>query len=291
MLKPPAIGRVEYWDSHLPGFGLRVAGSGRKTWVAMYRVGSKLVRETVGTLALIPNVAEARDRARESMQKARAGKNPVAERRERELAAKIKAEALPDTFRAVATRYLDRYAKKNTKPTTWQELQRQLEVDVFPKWGERPIASITRQEVTALLDRIANRGSPVQANRTLARLKTLFKWVLDEELIPADPTARVRKVVKETARDRTLTDDEIRLFWAGCDKLGWPFGPMYKLLLLTAQRRDEVGGVEWSEIDIDRRQWTIPREKAKNDRAHEVHLSWLAIEVLDRLPKIGDRYV
>jgi len=290
-LKPPATGRVEYWDSHLPGFGLRVAGSGRKTWVAMYRVGSKLVRETVGTLALIPNVAEARDRARESMQKARAGKNPVAERRERELAAKIKAEALPDTFRAVATRYLDRYAKKNTKPTTWQELQRQLEVDVFPKWGERPIASITRQEVTALLDGIANRGSPVQANRTLARLKTLFKWVLDEELIPADPTARVRKVVKETARDRTLTDDEIRLFWAGCDKLGWPFGPMYKLLLLTAQRRDEVGGVEWSEIDFDRRVWTIPREKAKNDRAHEVHLSWLAIEVLDRLPKIGDRYV
>src|SRR6202030_848410 len=148
-----------------------------------------------------------------------------------------------------------------------------------------------RQDVTALLDRIANRGSPVQANRTLARLKTLFKWVLDEELIPADPTARVRKVVKETARDRTLTDDEIRLFWAGCDKLGWPFGPMYKLLLLTAQRRDEVGCVEWSEIDIDRRQWAIPREKAKNDRAHEVHLSWLAIEVLDRLPKIGDRYV
>ena len=286
-LKPPATGRVEYWDSHLPGFGLRVAGSGRKTWVAMYRVQGQLVRETVGTLALIPSVAEARDRARESMHKARAGKNPVAERRERELAAKIKAEALPDTFRAVAARYLERYAKKNTKPTTWRELQRQLEVDVFPKWGDRPIASITRQDVTVLLEAIADRGSPVQANRTLA----LFKWVLDEELIPVDPSARVRKVVKESARDRTLTDDEISLFWRGCDKLGWPFGPMYKLLLLTAQRRDEIGGLEWSEIDFDRRLWTIPREKAKNDRAHEVHLSEFAIEILDSLPKIGDRYV
>jgi len=130
----------------------------------------------------------------------------------------------------------------------------------------------------------------VQANRTLARLKTLFKWVLDEEFILADPTARVRKVVKETARDRTLTDDEIRLFWVACDKLGWPFGPMYKLLLLTGQQRDEVGGVEWSEIDLKRRLWTVPRNKAKNDRAHEVHLSSLAVEILDELPKIGSRY-
>jgi integrase len=149
---------------------------------------------------------------------------------------------------------------------------------------------LAREEV-ALLDGIADRGSPVQANRTLARLKTLFKWALDEELIPADPTARVRKVVKEAARDRTLSDDEIRLFWAGCDRLGWPFGPMYQLLLLTAQRRDEVGGVERPEIDIERRLWTIPREKAKNDRTHEVHLSSLAVEILKGLPTIGDRYV
>jgi integrase len=289
-LKPLATGRVEYWDSHLPGFGLRVARSGRKTWVAMYRVGGKLIRETFGTLALIPNVAEARDRARESLQKARAGKNPVADRREFALAAK-KAEALPDTFRAVAERYLERYAKKNTKPTTWKELRRQLEVDVFPNWGDRPVASIARQDVTVLLDGIVDRGSPVQANRTLARLKTLFKWLLDEELIQADPTARVRRVVKETARDRALTNEEIHLFWAGCDKLGWPFGPMYKLLLLTAQRRDEVGGMEWPEVDPDRRLWTIPRQKAKNNRAHEVHLSGLAIEILDSLPRIGTRFV
>jgi integrase len=289
-LKPSAAGRIEYWDSHLPGFGLRVAHSGRKTWVAMYRVDGKLIRETFGTLALIPNVAEARDRARESLQKARVGKNPVAERRELAFAAK-KAEALPDTFRTVAERYLERYAKKNTKPTTWKELRRQLDVDVFPKWGDRPVASITRQDVTVLLDGIVDRGSPVQANRTLARLKTLFKWLLDEELTPADPTARVRKVVKEAARDRALTNEEIRLFWAGCDKLGWPFGPMYKLLLLTAQRRDEVGGMEWLEIDRDRHVWTIPRQKAKNDRAHEVHLSGFATEILDSLPRVGTRYV
>jgi Arm DNA-binding domain len=143
-LRLPAAGRVEYWDNHLPGFGLRIAATGRKSWVAMYRVDGKLIRETVGTLALIPNVADARDRARESMRAAQAGKNPVAERRAGELAAKLQAEKLPDTFRAVAERYVERYARANTKPTTWRELKRQLEVDVFPKWASRPIGSITR---------------------------------------------------------------------------------------------------------------------------------------------------
>jgi integrase len=286
-LKAPTEGRVEYWDSQLPGFGLRISHSGRKTWVAMYRVGSKVVRETIGTAALIPNVGDARERARQSMQQAQTGRNPVAERREREQAAMTAVENLPGDFRKIADRYIERYAKKNTKPTTWMELRRQLEVDVFPKWAERPISSITRQDVAELLDCIADRGSPVQANRTLARLKTMFKWAADEEFVMSDPTARVRKVVKETARDRALSDDEIRLFWIACDRLAWPFGPMFKLLLLTAQRRDEVGWLEWSEIDVAKRMWTMPREKAKNDRAHEVHLSEFAMETVDKVPRIS----
>jgi integrase len=286
-LKAPDVGRVEYWDSQLPGFGLRISNSGRKTWVALYRVSGQLVRETIGTSALIPNIADARERARQSMQKAQAGHNPVAEKRERGRAAAVAAEKPPQDFRAIADRYLERYAKKNTKPSTWMELRRQLEVDVLPKWGDRPIVSISRQDVAELLDRIADRGSPVQANRTLARLKTLFRWVVDEELISSDPTSRVRKIVKETARDRALTDHEIRLFWAGCDKLGWPFGPMFKLLLLTAQRRDEVGSMEWSEVALDKGLWTIPRQKAKNDRAHEVQLSKLAAEIINESPKIS----
>ncbi len=233
------------------------------------------------------NVGDARERARQSMQKAQSGVSPVAERRRREQAALMEEQPLRDTFQAAATRYIERYAMKNTKPSTWSELRRQLEVDVFPKWGKRPIAAITRQDVAELLDEIADRGSPVQANRTLARLKTLFRWALDEEFIASDPTIRVRKVIKETARDRALTDSEIRLFWFGCDALGWPFGPLFKLLLLTAQRRDEVGAAQWTEIDLDKHLWTIPRQRAKTDRAHEVHLSELTVEIVNDLPKIS----
>ena len=287
-LKPPASGRVEYWDNQLPGFGLRVSDSGRKTWVALYRVDGRSVRETIGTTALIPSVADARARARRSMQRAREGVNPVEQRRGAARAAQLAEERAPaETFAAVADRYMAAYVERNTRPATIKETRRILERDVKPKWGARPIAEITRQDVGELLDEIAERGAAVQANRTLARLKTLLRWALDEELIATDPTARVRRRVKETARDRALSDDEIRWFWSGCDVAGWPFGPLFKLLLLTAQRRDEVGTLEWSELDLEKRLWTIPREKAKNDRAHGVHLSPLAVEIIERIPKLG----
>jgi integrase len=287
-LKPPVAGRIEYFDNQLPGFGLRISNSGRKSWIAMYRVGGKLVRETIGTLALIPNVAEARDRARESLQKAQKGINPVAERQKANEALKTAAALAPtNTFAAVADRYLCEYVEKNTRPATIKETRRILERDVKPRWGTRAIAEVGRQDINDLLDEIADRPAMVQANRTLARLKTLFNWALDEDLITSDPTARVRRRVKESARDRALSDDEIRSFWAGCDAAGWPFGALFKLLLLTAQRRDEVGTMEWSELDLDKRLWAIPRQKAKNDRAHEVYLSELAIEILEGLPKIG----
>ena len=184
-------------------------------------------------------------------------------------------------------RYLAEYVERNTRPATIQETRRILNRDVKPRWGQRPARKIVRQDVNELLDEIADRGALVQSNRTLARLKTLFSWALDKELVDADPTARVRRRVKETPRDRALSPDELRYFWAGCDKLGWPFGPLFKLLLLTAQRRAEVGALEWRELDLDRRIWTIPRERAKNDRAHEVHLSDLAMEIIEALPHIA----
>jgi integrase len=93
---------------------------------------------------------------------------------------------------------------------------------------------------------------------------------------------------KERARDRALTDDELRWFWSACEAIGWPFGPLAKLLLLTAQRRDEVAGIEWSEINLDKQTWTMPRHKTKNDRTHEVHLSDVAVEVLRSVPRVGN---
>ena len=85
-------------------------------------------------------------------------------------------------------------------------------------------------------------------------------------MIASDPTAGIDKVVKEHARDRVLNNIEIVRFWSACDVLGWPFGAMGKLLLLTAQRRSEVAGMQWTELDVEALKWTIPRERSKNDR-------------------------
>jgi integrase len=107
-----------------------------------------------------------------------------------------------------------------------------------------------------------------------------------QEIISYDPTRAVDKVVREIARDRVLTDRELILFWNACEAIGWPWGPLGKLLLLTAQRRGEVAGATWGELDLEKRLWTIPRERAKNDRAHQVYLGDLALEVLDTVPRI-----
>jgi hypothetical protein len=93
------------------------------------------------------------------------------------------------------------------------------------------------------------------------------------------------------SRDRYLDDDEIKSFWQGCDQIGWPFGPVFKLLLLTAQRLSEVGGMRWSELNLDKRTWTLPSERAKNKKAHDIHLSDLAIEILDGLPRFDSDFV
>ncbi len=245
---------------------------------------------------------EARSKARGWLDLIGRGIDPKVEeaRRQDEERAKLTAErARAMTFAAVADRYLREYVERNNKPATIRETRRIIERDVKPRWGERPICEIAKHDINELLDAIANKrdrarrgstiGAAVQSNRTLARLKTLFRWAVDMDLSEADPTAGVRRRVKETARDRALSYEEIRWFWAGCGAAGWPFGPLFKLLLLTAQRRDEVGTMEWSEINLERRLWVIPREKAKNDRAHEVPLSALAVEIIEALPRTGRR--
>jgi integrase len=116
----------------------------------------------------------------------------------------------------------------------------------------------------------------------------MLNWAVGNDLIETNPTNGLQMPAPKVERDRALDDGEIRLFWLACDKIAWPFGPLFQLLLLTAQRRDEVAEAPWDEFDLDKGVWTLPRERAKNDQAHITHLAPKAVQILQQLPMIGD---
>jgi len=279
----PVNGRVEYFDAGFPGLALRVTENGRKSWSLFYRFNGRLRRFTIGSYPGI-KPGQARREATHALERVRQGIDPADEKRARRDTPSPEAE----TFEALAQGYLERHVRKNSATVTYQEAKRDLEYNVLPKWRNRPIASISRRDAIDLIDGLVERGVEIQANRTLARLRALFNWAIEKDRISASPVDHMKPPTKERARDRALTDDEILWFWQGCDEIGWPFGPIFKLLLLTAQRRDEVGGMKWTEIDVDKRTWTLPRHRVKSDRGHEVHLSQAAVEVLHSLPRIAN---
>jgi integrase len=280
-VKPPERGRLEYFDASFGGLALRVTAKGRKSWSLHYRIDGRLRRYTLGNFPAI-KPAQARREASDILDRVRAGIDPTVEKRERRYARPPEA----DTFGAVVEDYLAKHLAKNAVTTTYIEARRILEKDALPRWRDRPIASITRRDVLELIDAIGARGAEIGANRMLARLRALWNWAIEKDRAPQSPLSRMKAPTKERPRDRVLSDDELRWLWGACGLVGAPFGPLIKLLVLTGQRRDEVASLEWSEFDLKRRLWTMPREKAKNNRAHEIHLSDAAMEVLQSIPRL-----
>jgi integrase len=310
-INPPASGTKAVWDKRLPGFGLRISATGRKTWIAVYRVSktSRVIWETLGNTYRM-ELDEAKALAKPILEMASKGKDPAEERRKADearqaaLAAEAEAarQAVEDRFEKVAERWVEHGWQRSRSKRRWSEgyqyeVKRILKHDVFPHWGTLPIKSITRADVVALLEAKASRrerprkgmknGAGVQANRILTRLRTLFAWAQAEGIVGVDPTAGVAIQGEENERDRCLDDSEIVWFWRGCERVGSPYGSIFRLLLLTAQREDEIAALRWSEIDLDQCTWTIPRERTKSNRAHVVHLSELSCEIMRGQPRKG----
>jgi len=244
------------------------------------------------TLGRYPGIdlSSARELARKVLVAVAEGRDPVLEKKNahREIAGRER-----DLFEKVAAQFLERYAKANTRESTWREAERLLNRDVVPNWKGRAVREISRRDVIELLDRKVDEGSPIMANRVLAAVRRLFGWCVERGILETSPCFGVKAPAPERSRDRVLSDLELRLVWKACDTIGWPFGPLTRLLILTAQRRDEVSEMTWSEVDLDAKVWTIPRERTKNDVAHEVPLSDATVEILRSLPIVigKPRYV
>ena len=278
-IRPPESGRTQIWDATLPGFGLRVTDKGKRSWVVMYRIRGRQRRMTLGHYPAF-SLAEAREEARTALRSVEYGEDPAEEK----LAAKRKP---PTLFSESVDQFIELYAKPKNRG--WKETRRLLKKNVEPHFRFLSIHDVTRRHVIDVLDGIVARGAPTQANRTLAAIRKLYNWSMDRGVIDHNPVTGLKPPAKETVRDRVLTDEEVKRLWSAWNSLDWPFGPLFKLLLITGQRRSEVAGMKWSDIDFDKNIWTIPRELAKNDRTHDVPLSPLAVEIFENVPRFVKR--
>jgi integrase len=282
-LRPPAHGRVEYFDASFPALSLRVSEHGHKSWSLFYRVNGnpKLRRYKIG---IYPQVkpAKARLLAIEVLDQVRSGIDPGA------LRTQARLSASPDigSIDALVGDYVRQHLEKNCSAGTYRNAKRMLEVDVLKPWRGRSLESINKRDVIALVDRIAERA-PVHANRVLSRIGAMFNWATTKDRLSVSPSAGVKPPSKEKSRDRWLNDQEIVWFWRACDQIGYPFGPLFQTLLLAAQRLNETASMEWSELDLEAKLWVIPRHKAKSDRTHEVQLAEPVVALLRAQPRLG----
>jgi integrase len=278
-LKPPSTGQVDYWDSLTPGFGIRLGHGGRKAFTVLTRVDGRVRRFMLAPAFPDLALGKAREEAAIIIKNAQRGIDPAAALEADRQAVRSRQR---NTFGAVAAEFMQDHA---AHLRTRDEMQRKLDVDLLPHWRDKPIAIITRADVKALL-RDKARTSPIAANRLLSLVSKIFTWALDEEIVSGSPALRLPRYGEELERERTLDPDEIRSVWLGCDQLGYPFGPLFQLMLVTGQRRGEVAGMKWDEFDADG--WRMPGARSKSKLGHHVPLSTLAREILEPLPQLGD---
>jgi integrase len=274
----PTYYRVEIPDAVLPGLYVVVQPSGHRSWAVRYRHEGRPRKLTLGSYPAI-GLATARELAREALERVARGEDPAA----------TKAKAGGKTFRAVVDQYIERYAKPRLR--TWREAERMLRVEAVAVWGDRAVGSITRDDINQRLWQIVDRGSPSTSNHCFADLRRFFNWCVDEGYLEHSPCLRITRKAPQPSRDRTLTDDELRICWAAWDQQGWPGGEFQKLLLVTGQRRGEVAGARWDEIDLGDRLWLLPASRTKSARQHAVPLSSLALDIIDKLPRTSSPFL
>ena len=276
----PTDRRQEIPDSLCTGLYLTVQPTGKKGWQVRYRHGGVHRRMTLGGYPVL-SLADARQRARDTMAAATEGRDPAGEVK----AAKApKPEDDRDKLAAVIGLFMKRHAAHNRRAADVAAMFRR---DVLPKWGDRDIHEITKRDVIDLLDGIVDRGSPITANRLLAHLRTLWTWAKGRDIITVSPFDGIKPPSPEKSRDRVLTDQEIIWFWRACEKLGQPFGPLYRLLLLTGQRLREVA--EMTEGEMRGNLWIIPAARVKNGDEHSVPLSEAVSAVLGAVQRISGK--
>jgi integrase len=270
-----SIGKLEHieFDDKMHGFGLRLRAGGHRSYIVQYKIGAKQRRITIGDAAKV-TLDDARREAQKIFGKIASGIDPASERAELHRAAS-------HTLGATIAKYLDARAPA-LKPRTLVETRRHFEVYWKPL-HDLGLNNIIRAHVAAELTTIAKDSGPVTANRARASLSTLFLWAIGEGLCEVNPVAGTNQQKERGPRERSLSDAEVAAVWLAAPESD--YGRIVRLILLTGCRREEIGGLEWSEIDIDGRSINLPPERTKNGKAHSVPLTDVALAIVNDVPR------
>jgi integrase len=265
------------FDTDVPGFGLRLRAGGSATWIFQYRQGTKQRRISLGSAAAI-TAQNARERATEFHARVRLGEDPAGQKIE----SRVRAA---ETLGSVLQPYLV-HKKAGLKPRTYEEAERHLLLHAKRLHGLR-LDAIDRRTVAALLAELATNNGPNLANNVRASLSAFFSWAMREGLAEGNPIIGTNLAATKGARDRVLTDDELRSIWNALPEND--YGNIVRLLALTGQRRDEIGSLRWREVDFDKAVIALPAERTKNGKPHDIPLSPAALAILQRQPRLAGR--
>jgi integrase len=270
-----------FFDNELPGFGLRLRAGGHRTWIAQYRAHGRTRRLTIGAVEKL-TLVEARKAARKILAKVELGEDPQGDR-------EAKRRAAVHTLCSVAEAYLEA-RKRELRPASYRVTKLYLTGAYFKPLHTTAITKITHPDVAARISAIKRASGDVTARQARAALSSMYKWAMGEGLMgvsPFNPVVGTNVPAGPRARERVLSNHELIAVWRalGDDD----FGKIIKLLVLSGARRSEIGGMRWSEIDLERGLWCLPGARAKNKRPHVLPLLQMALDILKSVPRWAGR--
>jgi integrase len=266
--------RTDYFDETVPGLALRVTEQGRRSWSYLFTSprDGKRARATIGTYPAT-SLAAARGKALEARGHVETGNDP------RLVLAGQASTGM--TVAGLVHAYLADPEKAALRSRS--EIERRLRKNVVPIIGAVKLGELRRRDVRNVTDAILKRKRKVEATRVFEDVRAIVRWAVENEYLDANPLDGMGKPAEPTARNRVLSDDEIRVLWHGlADTLARSkqCQSIIKLCLVTAQRVGEVAGMPASEIDLKAREWRLPGSRTKNGHPHVVPLTDLAIEII-----------
>lgn len=298
-LPTPSQVSTQYPDAKCQGFGIRVSSKGVKTFYYRYELNGSEFRMTIGRYPDI-KLADARLKADQARILVKAGidPNPTPDQQPADdaptptttpppaVANNRLESAEPVLFTAALKTYLEIHCPGHARQSTINEYRFVLTKHYARPWANRTVCSIKKSDVIAVIDRAKANGQYSAARHAQKYVKTFFKWCRASDYILVSPCEDLPSPPKAKKRKRLLTNHEIRRVWQAAKAEGYPFGPITQLAILTAQRRSEVVGMQWDELDFAEAIWTIPGSRTKNGEANIVPLSTLALAIVSEIKRM-----